>query len=85
MISLGQKAKDTITGFKGIAVARTEYLQGCRRVGLQPLKLKDGLPQEAQWFDEPQLVSLPSRKHKRKNDTGGPGIVPPNRISPTPR
>ena len=29
MIQLGQKVKDKITGFTGIAVARVEYLNGC--------------------------------------------------------
>jgi hypothetical protein len=33
--------------------------------------LKDGLPTEGQWFDEPQLVMV-KRRHERLRETGGP-------------
>ena len=84
MIEIGQQAKDRITGFKGIVIARTEYLNGCARLAIQPTKLdKDGKPIDAQYFDEPQLESIrPKKKMQRKNDTGGPGIEPPARIVP---
>ena len=36
MIELGEKVKDTITGFTGIATARTDYLYGCIRVEVEP-------------------------------------------------
>ena len=36
MKNLGDEVKDTITGFKGIVVARTEWLNGCARVTVQP-------------------------------------------------
>lgn len=35
-INLGDKARDTITGFEGICIVRSEYISGCTRVGLQP-------------------------------------------------
>ena len=35
-IKLGQEVRDRVTGFKGIATARTTYLQGCDRISVQP-------------------------------------------------
>ncbi len=59
MIELGQRARDKLTGFEGIAVARTTWLGGCVRVTLQPEKLKDdGQPAETVVFDEPFLDGL---------------------------
>ena len=54
-IGLGQEVRDEVTGFKGIAVSRTEFLQGCCRIEVQPKTDKDGKLQELGTFDEPQL------------------------------
>lgn len=73
MIQLGDKVRDTITGFKGTAVARTMWLHGCARIVIQPEGVdKDGKVFENQSFDEPQLIVLKSTKIKTKHDTGGP-------------
>ena len=32
MINLGDEVKDRVTGFIGIAVSRTNYLNGCDRI-----------------------------------------------------
>lgn len=55
MIKLGSRVRDIYTGFTGTAVARTEWLYGCSRIGIEPTTLKDGLPIEAQWFDEQRV------------------------------
>ena len=44
MINFGDKVKDRVTGLTGIVVARTEWLNGCIRVTVQPQELKDGQP-----------------------------------------
>ena len=54
---LGQELKDIITGFRGIAVGRTEYLTGCNHYGLCSQKMKEGKPGDWQWFDESRLIS----------------------------
>jgi len=54
-IKLGQKVRDEITGYTGIAVARTEWLYGCVRVTVQSSELHNGMPVEAYIVDEPQL------------------------------
>lgn len=53
-VQLGTEVRDTLTGFKGIAVSRTEYLYGCVRIGVQPKGKPDQAP-EPKYFDEPSL------------------------------
>jgi hypothetical protein len=55
---LGFLAKDAITGFTGVAVARTQWLNGCWRISLQPRELKDGKPIENHTFDIQQIKVL---------------------------
>jgi hypothetical protein len=55
MVKLGAKVTDSITGFSGIATARTEYLDGAAKVCVEAQELVDGKPVEA-WFDEPRVV-----------------------------
>lgn len=57
-INLGDLVKDRITGLQGIVVARTEWLNGCRRVNVQPRELKDGKPVECCSFDIEELQVL---------------------------
>lgn len=58
-IVLGQVYKDSITGFEGVAIARTDWIYGCQRVTLQPQKLKeDGGVQKSEVFDVGQLVGV---------------------------
>ena len=73
MIELGQKVKDNITGFTGIAIAKCEYLNGCISIEVKPTKLdKDGKMLGAQWIDEQRLTV------KSKATTGGPQDTPPD-------
>lgn len=55
MVKLGQEVKDRVTGFKGIAVVMMEFLNGCRRVEVQPKIGKDGSIPDGRTFDEPDL------------------------------
>ena len=41
MLKLGQKVKDSISGFEGITIARAEYLNGCKSWQVAPTRLKD--------------------------------------------
>lgn len=76
-VTLGKQYKDSISGFSGVAVARTTYLFNCVRVMLSPTKLKDDgdfLPDT--WFDEQILVAVRSKKvvkaKRKRTGTGGP-------------
>jgi hypothetical protein len=77
-IQLGDKVKDTITGFSGIAIGKTLWLHGCTRIVVQPTKLtKDGETVEAQSFDQPQLKILkPKAVSTGSRKIGGPRPEP---------
>jgi hypothetical protein len=55
-IALGSVVRDPITNFSGTVIARTEWLWGCVRLGVQASEVKDGKPVEESWFDEERLV-----------------------------
>lgn len=58
-IELGDKVRDKITGFTGIAVATSIWLYGCNRIVVQPTELdKDGGKKCTDTFDEFQLEIL---------------------------
>lgn len=81
-IKLGDKVKDKVTGFKGIAIGVTTWLHGCKRIAVQPQELKDGKPIDALSFDEPQLEMIESEKIKTgSRETGGPRPEPAQRAA----
>lgn len=83
MADLGDKVKDPITEYKGIAYARTTYMQGCDRIGIQAPINEEGQVPELFWVDEPQLIITSKVKKKSKNEKGkgGPsGYGPSNKL-----
>jgi hypothetical protein len=61
----GDEAKDIVTGFRGIIVARTAWLHGCDRISITPNKLgSDGLPIKEQTFDEQRIEVIKAGKIK---------------------
>lgn len=82
-IKLGTVVTDSITGFTGVATSRTEYLNGCAKVGVQHKELHEGKPVDTQYFDELQLVE--NIQVLGGKDKGGPGFAPPTRHVPPPR
>lgn len=81
-IELGDVARDTITGFTGVAVASYRFLHGCERLCLQPQELKDGKPLETATFDVPQLVLVSKRVAEATGKTGGPQREPARKPEP---
>lgn len=73
-VNLGDKARDSITGFTGIVVAITQWISGCARVTLQPDCLdKDGKPFAGETFDEDLIVLVKAKKvAEGQHATGGP-------------
>lgn len=53
-IELGDKVKDKVTGFEGIAVAKIEYLNGCVQFGVKA-QVTDAALKEAEYIDVGQL------------------------------
>ena len=54
-IKLGQKVKNKVSGFVGIAVAKCEYLNGCIQFHVSPPVDEKGNERKDQWIDEGQL------------------------------
>ena len=71
MIKLGDRVKDSISGFIGIAVAKVTYLQGCERYAVQSPVKKNEIPLSWQYFDGPQLMVLKSQVIKEGNRVPG--------------
>ncbi len=85
-IKLGNKVKDTVTGFEGITIARIDYLHGCCQWCVKSQALHEGKPISGVYFDEPLLEVLePSGVPRVKGSdptNGGPGDPPPARSYP---
>ena len=87
-IKLGNRVKDSLTGFIGIAVSRHEYQYGCTRIGVEAEDLDEkGRPKETAHFDEQRLEIVKKSRSKVSEDSdakrGGPGEVPPSRSVPS--
>lgn len=80
---LGDKVRDRLTGYEGVATARFEYLFGPPAIGVQPQSLKDGKPAESFTFDEMQLEVVGRKPvvQPAERKTGGPRDEP--RVSRT--
>lgn len=84
MIELGQEVKCKVTGFRGIAIGRTEWVAECVRFCVQPKINKDGTMPEAQTIDEILLsvVGKGITKPEKKKKTGGPMPAPQRQPNP---
>ena len=79
-IKLGQRVRDSITGYEGVAICRAEWLYGCVRITIQGDLDKDGKMPEAVCIDEDQLIVIKSKEkhngHKAAKTTGGSRETP---------
>lgn len=80
MIKLGLKAKDKVTGFEGILVARAQYLTGCDQYGIAPLA-QNGEVKNSHYFDEGRIVIIGEGITANEVESKKPGG--PNRDCPT--
>lgn len=66
-IRLGDEVVDSVTGFKGKAVAEANYLFGCKQFWVQPPVDEKGRWIKPMWIDEPslKLVTKPKPKPKK--------------------
>lgn len=80
-IVLGQVVQDKITGFCGVAVARTLWLNGCDRVTIQPQRCKeDGSPIESQTFDAEQIAVIGEKPVAPPHKPGGGPMQTPKQF-----
>ena len=75
IVGLGDRVRDRISGFRGIATCRSTFLYGCIRISITPEETdKDGKVNQAEWFDEPQVEVLETAAAlaTTKSDKHGP-------------
>jgi len=82
-IELGDKVKDKITSFSGVAVCFSLWINGCERVTVQPTTLnKEGGTKESETFDIEDLVIVTPAKKKKATPSGGPKKDPTRKKDP---
>jgi hypothetical protein len=69
--SLGTRARDRISGYEGTIIARTEWLNGCKRYTLQAHGLKDGKPADSWACDEQDIDLIETAAAAEAAPTGG--------------
>jgi hypothetical protein len=83
MEKLGKLARDKVTGFEGIIVAKGIHLFGCNTYALTP-KAKDGEVKSSQWFDEGRIVitgeGITAEEVKGKKPGGVKLNAPENKV-----
>lgn len=79
MIKLGDLVMDKYTGFKGIAVSKHSYVNGCDRYTVQPQVDSEMKLPAAETFDSPQLIVVEEKNEIRHTTTGGPEKYSDNR------
>lgn len=82
---LGDLARDRVSGYEGIIIARTEWLNRCIRVGLQARGSQaSGKPLDDCWCDIEQVEILQKGAYAlKKSQTGGPMPTPQRLADPT--
>lgn len=70
---LGNRVRDKITGFHGIATSRVEYLHGCVQYGVTPQVGTDGKAVDTCYYDAPRLEYVDDGVTIKPAATGGPG------------
>ena len=81
-IELGDKVRDTISGFTGIVICVSNWLNGCQRIAIQPQGLHEGSPIPNATFDAEQLEIVSQNTASTGKRTGGPAIAPTRAADP---
>jgi hypothetical protein len=66
---LNAVAKDSVSGFQGVIIARNAHLYGCAQYGIAPQELTaDGKPRDTEYFDESRIVIIDDKDAARGTD-----------------
>ena len=81
-IELGDKVKCIYTGFIGIAIARTEFINGCVQIAVVPkVTKKNDMPEDVGIDEDSLIVVRKGMKIKEKKEPPGGAM----RIAPSQR
>lgn len=77
-IKLGQRVRDIVSGFTGIATAKCEYLNGCVQYCVKP-PCKDNKQEDGMYIDHQQLEVVDDGilSQIAPKETGGPAADTP--------
>ena len=71
-IELGNKVRDKVTGFEGIAIAKIEYINGCIQFCVKPKVKEDGKMPDGEYIDVDDLEIVYKGIIIEADSTGGP-------------
>ena len=71
-IKLGNKVRDKVTGFEGIATARIEYINKCVQFCVKPKVKEDGKMPDGEYIDVDELEIVDTGIVIEAKPTGGP-------------
>ena len=78
-MQLGDRMKDVITGFVGVATGQVDYITGCKQFLLAPPVKDDGSKPGSEWFDEDRLEVVEARAVTLPRRVDGPDMPAPVR------
>lgn len=83
-MKLGDQVRDKVTGVKGVAVGKSEWLTGCNTYAIQPPVKEDGTVPDPYWVDEARIevIEEPAKPVLRAAGglTGGPQPTPQRQV-----
>ena len=72
-IMLGDQVMDSVTGYKGIAVSRSEWLNRDAQIGIQSQDLtKEGQIRPVEWVSEKQVLVVKQNAYSVFDKTADP-------------
>lgn len=77
-IKLGDRVRDEVTTFEGIATSITRCMSNSPYIGITPEKLHDGKPVQAHSVPSANVKKIKEQKHQepKKQPTGGNQAIP---------
>lgn len=78
-IEMGDRVKDTLSGFTGVVIARSEHMTGCNQLYVLPVSDKDNEVKEGHWFDVERIEKIEAAVIEVKPRLTGCDVPVPNR------
>ena len=73
-IELGSRVRDTITGFTGIVIARSDFLSGCNQVCVQPSCEKENELNKPEWLDIERIEKVSESEVEYRSRLSGADV-----------
>lgn len=76
-VGMGDKVKDTLSGFTGVVIGRAEHMTGCHQVYVLPTSEKDNEIKAGNWFDIERVEKVEANVATVKSRLTGADIPSP--------